>query len=359
MTDALDDAWRQYCRMLEMAGSVITREGSPTDPLDRAEGYRYLTRLVRAGLEAFVEHADPAAPELRRMVHETVKMGADNPDNHYFNAPLHGRHRYRLEGTRGTVRLLTLSVQEGTLGQGGGMPPVGKIAQDELPVDDDGRFVVLVGGERPDEGAWLPLPEGDALLIVRQTFGDRETETPAEVTVRRVDGPHALAPLSPEAVAEGLGKAGRMVGGAAAMFANWAEGFTDHVNALPRFDPETSTAAGGDPAIAYYHSYWALEADQVLRIRFVPPPCAYWNFQLNNHWMESLDYRHHRVVINDAGAAVDDDGSVTILVAHEALDHPNALVTAGHRRGTMCLRWVQADHHPDPEVEVVTRAEVG
>ena len=62
--------WTDYCRMLEMAGQVILREGSPDDPFDRAEGFRYLSRLARAGLEAFLEHADPQAPELRRMVHE-------------------------------------------------------------------------------------------------------------------------------------------------------------------------------------------------------------------------------------------------------------------------------------------------
>ena len=49
------------------------------DPITQAEGYRYLSRLLRAGLEAFLEFADPRAPVLRRMVHETVKMGSDNP----------------------------------------------------------------------------------------------------------------------------------------------------------------------------------------------------------------------------------------------------------------------------------------
>ena len=49
--------------------------------------------------------------------------------------------------------------------------------------------------------------------------------------------------------------------------------------------------AGGDPNIRYYHSYWKLSAGEVLRIRVRPPPCRCWNCQLNNHWMESLDYR--------------------------------------------------------------------
>ena len=55
---------------------------------------------------------------------------------------------------------------------------------------------------------------------------------------------------------------------------------------------ERSNEAGGDPNIRYYHSYWKLSAGEVLRIRARPPPCRCWNFQLNNHWMESLDYRY-------------------------------------------------------------------
>src|SRR5690349_16080042 len=95
--------WREFCRGLEAAGQVILDPAAPATPLDRAEGFRYLTRLLRSALETFVEDADPAAPELLRTCHETIKMGADNPDNYYQNAPLNGRYEYRLTGTRGTV----------------------------------------------------------------------------------------------------------------------------------------------------------------------------------------------------------------------------------------------------------------
>ena len=55
-----------------------------------------------------------------------------------------------------------------------------------------------------------------------------------------------------------------------------------------------------------------------MRIRFTPPPCRCWNFQLNNHWMESLDYRYHSIHTNSSLATPDDDGSgsYTILVCH-------------------------------------------
>src|SRR3954452_4123948 len=114
--------WNDFCDTLKMAGGVILREGSPSDPFSRAEGFRYLSRILRAGLEAFVEHADPRAPVLQRVVHETAKMGADNPDNHYQNAALSGQYQYRITGRRGTVRYLSFSTQSGGYGDGLGMP---------------------------------------------------------------------------------------------------------------------------------------------------------------------------------------------------------------------------------------------
>ena len=73
-------SWEEFCDAIKAAGRTILAEGQPESPLDRAEGYRYLTRLTRTALEAFIEHADPAAPVLTRPVHETAKIGADNPE---------------------------------------------------------------------------------------------------------------------------------------------------------------------------------------------------------------------------------------------------------------------------------------
>ena len=110
--------------------------------------------------------------------------------------------------------------------------------------------------------------------------------------------------------------------------------------------------AGGDPNICYYHSYWALGPEQALVIEVTPPTCRTWNFQLDNHWMESLDYRYFRIAINKHTAVYEPDGSVKIIVAHKNPGHPNWIETAGHRQGTMCFRWIRADEHPQPRCRV-------
>ena len=96
------EVWADFCDALKRAGDVILRERSPDDALDRAEGWRYLSRLTRLALEQSVEHADPEAPTFYRLSHETAKIGADNPDAFYQNCIIDGRHDYRLSGTRGT-----------------------------------------------------------------------------------------------------------------------------------------------------------------------------------------------------------------------------------------------------------------
>jgi len=53
-------AWEEFCDQLKLAGANLMYPGTPRDPFQQAEGIRYLTRLTRAGLEAFVEYSDPA-----------------------------------------------------------------------------------------------------------------------------------------------------------------------------------------------------------------------------------------------------------------------------------------------------------
>src|SRR5438552_8285101 len=136
-------AWREFCDALKAAGDVVLDpERSPPDAFNRAEGLRYLTRLTRAALETFVEDADPAAPELLRTCHETVKMGADNPDNLYQNAPIHGKYEYRIRGRRGSVHSLGFGTQEGNYGATGSMGTSGYLDDSQLQLAPDGSFEI-------------------------------------------------------------------------------------------------------------------------------------------------------------------------------------------------------------------------
>jgi hypothetical protein len=345
-------AWNDFCDALKAAGNVITSDISPDDPFQRAEGYRYLTRLLRAALETFVEDADPMAPELLRTCHETIKMGADNPDNYYQNAPINGKYEYRLFGKRGTVHSLGFGTQEGNYGATGSLDTSGYLDASAIAIAPDGTFEIALSCEKKP-GNWLPMTPKSRTLVVRQTFLDRGRERNAELKIERVGGRHVPRPLTPQAIDRGLVASAKFVEGCARLFNQWAHGFKSRMNELPLFDRKVATAAGGAPHIAYYHGYWRLQPDEALVIEVKPPVCDYWNFQLNNHWMESLDYRYHTISINRHAAKLGADGSVRVVVAHRDPGGGNWIDTAGHVEGTMCWRWVRATDHPQPMTRVV------
>jgi hypothetical protein len=346
------ETWADFCDGLKAAGAVILREGSPRDPLDRAEGFRYLTRLVRTALEQQLEFADPAAPVFRRPSHETIKIGADNPDNHYQSAAIAGAYEYVIRGRRNTVHYLGIGSYAGGYGSSGRSGQTGYIDDATLALAPDGSFEIAVSCEKRP-GNWLPLEADSSTLIVRQTYQRRAVERIADLSIERVGMAGPPASLTPEALDHALAAAASYVRGTATIFTEWADGFAQRKNELPRFDPKRAAAAHGDPNIVYYHGYWELRDDEQLWIEVTPPACDYWNFQLNNHWMESLDYRWYRIALNHSEAQLERDGSLRLVLAARNPGHANWLETAGHRRGTMCLRWIGAKTHPDPVTRVV------
>jgi hypothetical protein len=353
--------WSDFCDALKRAGEVVLRPGSPLDPFDRAEGFRYLSRLTRVALESYVEFADPLFPVLRRPAHETVKIGADNPDNYYQSAAIDGAHEYRLSGTRGTVHYLGFGTYAGSYGSKARRGQTGYLDAREMKIETDGSFETILSCREQPGKNWLRMEPDTSSLIVRQTFQDRAHEQIADLHLERIVANGAAAhpaPLTPVFLDRGLQAAAAYVHGTATIFADWAEGFAKAKNQLPLFDPAVAAAAHGDPNIVYYHGYFELEPDEALVIDLVPPRCEYWNFQLNNHWMESLDYRWHTIALNHFGARAKPDGSVRLVVAHRDPGVPNWLDTAGHRRGTMCLRWVGAKERPDPVTRVVKAADL-
>lgn len=353
-------AWADFCDTLKSAGAAMQFPGTPQDPFNQAEGYRYLARLTRGGLEAFLECADPLNPELNRLCHETVKLGADNPDNYYENCTLDGNYTYKISGTRGTIAYLGFATKAGMYGRTGDeIPPIDEIDAKDIVFDEHQRFEMILSPTRPaDATNWLQTAKGFTFLMVRQTHLDRLNETIADLKIERLDGPEDDPLFNPTKLVEGLQQAGMFVAGAPLLFCHWARGMQKHSNKLPQFSDEVSTKAGGDPNIAYFHSHWALAPDEALLIETTPPECEHWNFQLNNYWMESLDYRDNQIHTNKHLATYRSDGSVAVIIAHQDPGLPNWISTVGHECGTMCWRWVRADSKPEPRTRVVKFADL-
>ncbi|GGU32817.1 DUF1214 domain-containing protein [Lentzea flava] len=347
-----DQAWSQFCRALEKAGEVI--ESGPGTPLDRAEGYRYLARLTREMLYSCLDNADPDFPRFHQL--DLVKIGADNPDNVYLSANIRGDRTYRITGTRGSIAYFSIGSKANRYAKDGTMASTGELSDSDLVIAPDGTVEIIASAERQGTN-WLPLAPDSTGLVVRQTYLDRTTEVPGDWHIEQIGGPAEPAGLTPEFLAKALQRAAMSVHGTAATFAHWTRTFMARPNELPDFGQEMFQRAGGDPEIFYLHGYWTLRPGEAWVIETDVPDCPYWNFQLDNWWMESLDH-HRRITVNKHTAVLDADGRLTIVVAERDPGAANWIDTCGHSSGTALLRWLGAAEHPIPKCRVVSLEEL-
>ena len=351
------EAWNDFCELLKKAGEVILRDDLAHSTFDRAEGHRYLGRLLRAGLQTFGENAGPLYPVFRAMP-ENVKMGLDNPDNYYLGASISANYTYRIRGNRGSIHYLSFAAQNQNFAArekitGG----AGHLNDVDLEIDAQGNFEIIAS-RKEHPGNWLQLAPDTSMVLLRQTFLDRSNETPASVEIECLESDGPPPPLDPNAVGGQLMGAAMYAIGCAQWFGNWVNEFLEKApeNEFHAPDPEQHRAVGGDPNILFWLGRWALGPDEALVIEAMPPECDYWNFQLGNIWAESLEYRFRKTHVNNHSAVLNDDGSFQLVVAHRDPGHPNWLDTAGHDHGTMGLRWVRAVGHPEPKTRVVPLA---
>jgi hypothetical protein len=144
------------------------------------------------------------------------------------------------------------------------------------------------------------------------------------------------------------------------MFADWSQKISQHPNTLPLWDQAFCQMVGGDPNILYYHGHFKLNNEEAMVITLPSiPACQTWNIQVDNYWMESLDYRYHRVSLNQAQASVNGNGSVTLVLTSTDPGCTNWISTAGHSEGTLCFRWVGAKDGVDPQVTVMPVGDIG
>ena len=347
------ELWRTFCNNLEAAGEQVLNSDLAASPLDEAEGVRYLTRLLRIGLDMHLENADPAFPSFYQASHATAKIGSDNPDNFYQNATVSAAHTYRIWGKRGTVPILSFGTKANRYAVDGSMASTGELDIRDMQLDPDGSFEIIVSREKTGCN-WLPLQRDSSMLIVRQTFFDRANEIAADVNIEAINAPDEPHPLEMQFLENALDRTTAFVGGTSWIFKQWAEIFRkENKNVLNTVDQNMFIKAGGDPSIFYLHGWWELAEDEALIIRATPPECEGWNFQLNNVWMESLDYRHHTIHVNNKSAVPTAEGSVEIVVSQACPVSKHWIDTASHSQGTMLCRWTGAKDHPIPTTEVV------
>lgn len=353
MTADPAEAWRAFCAKLAEAGEVILAPDVPDDPLIRAEGFRYLSRLTKLALEQYVEASDPDFPFFYKLSHETAKIGADNPDNIYWNASIRGDCDYRITGKRGSMFYFSIVANAMRYHIDGSAHATGQLLDGDVEWGPDGAFEIIASCNPQPGKNWLRLEPDASVIVLRQSALDRASEQGGEFHIERIGGPDLPTPLTVEKLAAGLATSAQFVRGIATTFADWTRLFRAHPNQFPKIDQSMFQKGGGAKDIYYAHAYWRIAPDEAWVIEVTPPDCYYWNFQLDNWWMESFDYRFRQISVNKHSAKLEPDGSLRIICAARNPGVGNWIDTCGHNEGTSLLRWAGATEHPLPNAKIM------
>lgn len=346
------DSWNRFCQSLMDSAKEIV-ENAPPSALDCAEGLRYLARLTQFALVRYVERPSIDAPALE---YGSARIGAANPDYIYGSAPLSGSNQYLIRGKRNDAFNIGFGTYYGSLGTGTGLQCSGYLLLSDLSVDAAGNFEIIVSREK-QPGNWLPMREETNSLQVRETLLNRKQDKPADIQIeiihRGLD--HCPRPLDEAEITRSLQAAGQFVSGVTKQFIGWTRYFSERPNEIYLVPPELSAFAKGDPNTLTYYGYFSLQEGQGLLVEFTPPKCNYWNFQIANHWVESLDYLDYQTHFNQSTIQLDSNGVARIVISKaKPTGSANWIDSAGHDRGCIAARFVQAPCDVVFRTEVVT-----
>jgi hypothetical protein len=323
------------------------------DETGAVDGYRHLTHLLGYAFELYLE-SDPLRPSFTPLASPTRKILGDNVDSLYHFAAIDGRLSYRIRGVRGNEVYLAFCVYGGKPDGEWSERVVTNVSQRDIAFAPDGGFEIVLSPQPvPGSAAtWVPL-EADAVCVIsREYFEDRRVARPARFSIEVAGTVRPPSPTSDIEFARRLR--------AVATFLRETTSFAPipplpEANVLLPPMPWSPTVRGwGTPDNIYALGQFQLAPGEALVVEGRSPRCTYWGVQLWNRYMQSLEYRYHRVSINGAQARLERDGSFRIVISERDPGHPNWLHTAGRAGGLFFCRWLQADElPPHPSTRVI------
>ncbi|MFA5707832.1 DUF1214 domain-containing protein [Mycolicibacterium sp.] len=339
-----------------------------------AEGYHNLATMLALTLDMSL-FADPVAPRFIDTLtpfRPDRRWGGDNTDCYYSYAMVDPRRTYRVSGAPGDSAVYSVTVYNEP--EPGAWPnrTVGLLYDTDMPLDDDGRFSCVLGPARPDgyDGPFIELSPDAHGIITRDYHEHPETGRRVDWEISVLD--HAGLPVKPAktdaAVANSLRSALRFAQDMYALIPlilmertpiELADGQALTTNTIaPPYRAGGATHGYSMQDACYGLGGFALEPGEALVITSRHPKARFWNFTLWNQYMAALDVDYGRAGINSGTAVPNSDGTVTIVVSRELLEHPNAISTKDHPEGLMSFRWFHADDLPEqPTTAVVPVAE--
>lgn len=350
--------WSEYVDLLKPAGELRELLLDPKSRQLHAALYRQLAMNVSLGYFLYFQ-SSPEHPDWAPFLN-SVFLLQPNPDDTYLLAPVRSDGIYRISGTRGTVKLLTM---------GTGCNMMGMSAQpgrnfdyfdaDDLTLGPKGEIDVILSAERPagHTGDWWPLHREAEFLLVRQRSYDWGNEQDARLAIERLDA----QPLKPRPSIAAIDRQLRaLFGGFAAQLSRQWLTYQKHARDRGLINRLELTDLGGSVAGQYYwQGIFDVGPDEALILETeLPETCPYWNVQLNDELWNAIEFVYRQSSLNGHQARLDSDGRFRAVIAHQDPGVPNWLDPAGSKQGMLIGRWYGCSSNPVPTLTRVPLAEL-
>ncbi len=350
--------WLDVCNRLAVLGDELFAETGANNAKDRVDGIAHLAEQALCWIGWSVFHADPRRPFFHRQNDLITQWGGPNADNIYRHARIDASRRYRIRGRMHSCEDFILAIRRGFMHQ----PTWGTVHEayaEEFGISAGDEFELLLGGERPATGNWVPLPEGAIMVSLREYYLEWTEDEPAVLTIDCLDDDTALP--APRSTGEDLAsRLSDAIAGVEHSLRNWnsyldthrAAG-TDNVLAVPM------RVANGLDAARYAFGFWNLADGEAVLIETDVPAARYWSFQLYElGTYELVDIVERQSTLNHRQISVDADGRVRIVISAEDPGIANWLDTGGLTAGQFTFRYFWSDGDPTFTSRVVAVAEL-
>lgn len=345
--------WREVVRVMGEMEGLVWNDPLVTDDLTRAEGARYLTRLIAGALPMTMELWTPDYPQFFHLLSTRIHWGLPATDCHYQWAPVHGDNVYRISGDRGTARVFDIETRKDHFANIEDWELHDRLTKFEVGANN--HVEIILSRVRP-EGCknWIQLAEGPGNIIFRQYYYDWNTEQPAQLSIVNENAIYPPPALQTTDISERL-----------QLFCDWLRQvparFAQVVNsyyAAPANSMVFDTIDFGWKSLKYGKGLYQCAEDEALIIEVKLPKSYYWSIQLCSHFWEARDYHLRQTSLNGHQAEIDEDGMFRAVISHRDPGIANWLDAGGHDQGLLAIRYYEPDSTPIPSVRRVKLSEL-
>ena len=358
-------SWADQMRALECVGENLIAKWRPDGATDAElqDMNKLALSILSEGYLCRV-YTDAKRPVFMPLWNYAFNQGGPDPDYVYSTAEIDTAGVYRISGYRGTQRFVEIT-QQGfdmmspqDMGAGGPVPHTHDL-DDDVTVDGEGYFSVVLSATRPDgyDGDWWELGEGTRRLLMRRCSCDWTHEVDARVAIERLDDNGI--DMTPEEIARRFSDLAAWIEGMIGFDMQLVRYYREHHGVNTFLRSTKVDEMGGLPKQAYYDGIHEITDDEALILETpLPAQCRYWQALVADDRFCTIDWVNRQSSLNDAQAHIDRDGWFRAVISRRDPGVPNWLDKGDYPWGIIQMRWNHANEYPDPTIKKVPLTDV-